>query len=226
LWLMGCYQSLSELNQAIVVCEKCPRLTEYRRLVAQKKTKRFSNSVYWGRPLPGFGDPQAEILIVGLAPAAHGGNRTGRMFTGDSSGETLIGSLYRVGLANRPTSTSRDDGLRLDHVYITAALRCVPPANRPLKEELENCFGYLRCELELLRNVRVVVALGAIAFSVACRLLGIKPERFRHGLILKSGETHLLASYHPSRRNTQTGLLKPSMLDDVFLKAKALGGVQ
>lgn len=197
----------------------------YRRLVAEKPPKRFSGWQYWSRPLTGFGDPEAEILVVGLAPAAHGGNRTGRMFTGDSSGNTLVGSLFRVGLANMPTSTSRDDGLVLRHVYLTAALRCVPPANRPLSEELANCFDYLRCELALLKNVKVIVALGSIAFSASCRLLGLKNTRFRHGALLSNGKTHLIASYHPSRRNTQTGLLRPEMLDQVFAEAKRLSGL-
>lgn len=222
---MACFKTLEDLNRAIVSCVKCPRLVEYRRMVAENRPKRFSGWQYWARPLPGFGDPQAEILVVGLAPAAHGGNRTGRMFTGDSSGNTLIGSLYRVGLANKPTSTTKDDGLQLKHVYITAALRCAPPANKPLKTELENCFDYLACELKLLANVRVIVALGSIAFQTSCRLLGIKTMGFRHGATLERGGVHLIASYHPSRRNTQTGLLTTQMLDQVFVLAKELAGL-
>jgi uracil-DNA glycosylase family 4 len=219
------YTSFDELNRAIVACVRCPRLVEYREAVAFKKTKRFADWDYWGKPLAGFGDPDAEILIVGLAPAAHGGNRTGRMFTGDSSGDTLMGSLYRVGLANKPTSTDRHDGLALRHVYITAALRCAPPGNRPLRSELDNCFDYLAAELKLLRSVRVIVPLGRIGFNAICRLLGLSQKEFGHGVVLKKGEVYVLPSYHPSRRNTQTGLLKPEMLDAVFLEAKRLSGI-
>jgi Uracil-DNA glycosylase len=220
------FQSLWQLNQYIIACDKCPRLVEYRTRVAQVRTKRFSQWEYWGKPLPGFGDTNAEILIVGLAPAAHGGNRTGRMFTGDSSGDTLMASLYRVGLASKPTSNDRYDGLKLWHVYITAALRCAPPANRPLREELENCSIYLKWEFRLLKRLRVVVALGGVAFNSCVRLLGFPAgEKFSHGAILRQGDLYLISSYHPSRRNTQTGLLKPEMLDSVFIQAKKLSGL-
>ncbi|MEM0120102.1 MAG: uracil-DNA glycosylase [Thermoprotei archaeon] len=219
------FESLAQLNSFIVGCEKCSRLVEYRRRVAQTKTKRFSDWTYWGKPLPGFGDKDAEILVVGLAPAAHGGNRTGRMFTGDSSGNTLMGSLYRVGLASKPTSTDRWDGLKLWHVYITAVLRCVPPGNRPLRTELENCSIYLKWELELLKSLKVIVALGSIAYDSCIRLLGFQKKKFAHGLILSRGDLYLVSSYHPSRRNTQTGLLKQEMLDNVFATAKRLSGL-
>jgi uracil-DNA glycosylase family 4 len=217
-------QELERLREEIIRCEKCARLVEYRKRVAQLKVKRYANWDYWGKPLPGFGDFSAEILVVGLAPAAHGGNRTGRMFTGDASGDFLISSLFRCGLANQPQSISRDDGLVLRHVYISAALRCPPPANKPLKEELENCFTYLVKEYNLLPNVKVLVALGAIAFYTCVKLLQAPNERFEHGKILKAKKT-LIASYHPSRRNTQTGLLKPEMLDAIFEKAKAIAGI-
>jgi uracil-DNA glycosylase family 4 len=211
---------LIELNTEIVECVSCKRLVAYREQVAKTKVKRFKNWDYWGRPLPGFGDPKAEILILGLAPAAHGGNRTGRMFTGDSSGDFLMASLHRMGLASSPLSIRRDDGLTLKHAYITASLRCAPPANKPSKQELNNCFRFLKREFRLLTNIKVIVALGFIAFRVALKLTNTRTAKFEHGKEVLESKPIIIPSYHPSRRNTQTGLLTPEMLDEVFLKAK------
>ncbi len=218
-------RNLTELNNIIISCTRCPRLVEYRSSVASQKVKRYMNEHYWGRPLPGFGDPSARVLIVGLAPAAHGGNRTGRMFTGDSSGDFLFASLFRCRFSNQSSSLRVDDGLRLRGVYVTAALRCAPPENKPAREELERCFEYLRLELSLLKHVKVIVALGGIAFSTCKRLVGIREGKFRHGTEINGGGYLVVASYHPSRRNTQTGLLNAQMLDRIFLRAKALAGL-
>lgn len=217
--------SLDEFNRVVVKCTRCPRLVEYRVLVAQKRPPRYREWDYWSRPLPGFGDPAARILILGLAPAAHGGNRTGRMFTGDSSGEFLFGSLFRCGLANKATSERADDGLRLSGVYITAALRCAPPKNLPTREELDNCFIHLQTEFNLLPNILVIVALGKIAHDAARRLTGAPRSKFAHGALLDTGTHKILASYHPSRRNTQTGLLTPDMMDKVIETAKSIAGL-
>jgi uracil-DNA glycosylase family 4 len=211
---------LTKLNTEIVECLSCKRLVAYREQVAKAKIKRFKNWDYWGKPLPGFGDPKAEILILGLAPAAHGGNRTGRMFTGDSSGDFLMASLYRTGLSSSPASIRRDDGLTLTHTYITASLRCAPPDNRPTKQELDNCFRFLRREFQLLANVKVIVALGFIAFKQALKLTNMATAKFGHGNVVAGSKPILISSYHPSRRNTQTGLLTPKMLDEIFLEAK------
>ena len=225
--------SLEELNVHIVACTKCPRLVEHRRSVARTKRRMYLDWEYWGRPLPGFGDPKARLLLVGLAPAAHGGNRTGRMFTGDRSGDWLYGTLHKYGFANQATSLNRDDGLALQDAYITAVLRCAPPANKPLREELLTCRPYLLQELELLKELRVVVALGKIAFDaylVAWRELSSGGQtlptprpRFGHGATysLPDGVT-LVASYHPSQQNTQTGRLTRQMFEDVFAKVRAL----
>ena len=222
---------LEELGRAIVSCSKCPRLADYRVRVAGGNP-RYRASEYWSRPLPGFGDPQARIVIVGLAPAAHGGNRTGRMFTGDESGSTLMRALHEVGLASKPYSVSRDDGLTLRGVYITAALRCPPPGNRPLGSELANCREYLVRELEILSGARVYVALGRIAWASLIRslkLLGAEVPAepgFSHGLQVEArlgGTTrYLIASYHPSPRNTRTGLLNHGMLVSIFRRALEL----
>ncbi len=224
--------ALEQLSATIVACRKCPRLVRYREQVARVKKREFLDWEYWGRPLPGLGDPHAELLVLGLAPAAHGGNRTGRMFTGDSSGRWLMRALYRAGFASQPTSERRDDGLTLRNVYITAAVRCAPPDNRPTRRELATCSEYLRWELTLLRRVRVVVALGQIAFATFLRLaqesgaaLPRPRPRFRHGASYRLGTTPpgplvIIGSYHPSRQNTQTGRLTEGMLDRIFQVAR------
>lgn len=221
------------LESDIVVCERCPRLRRYARDVATRKRRMYRDQTYWGRPVPGFGDRRARILVVGLAPAAHGANRTGRMFTGDRSGEWLYGALHRAGLASRPDSTSRDDGMRLHDVFITAPCRCAPPANRPTREELDRCSGHLDREIALLRDVRVAIALGAIAWNELLRRArrvapGLVPRpapKFGHGAecrlpIATSGDlVTVVGSYHVSQQNTQTGRLTRSMLDRVIRRA-------
>lgn len=221
---------LSTLQRTIVQCTLCPRLVRWRKRVAREKVARYSNWNYWGKPVPGFGDPAARLLIIGLAPAAHGANRTGRMFTGDRSGDWLYRTLYRFGFTNQPTSVSRDDGLKLNDCYITASLRCAPPRNKPLPEELTNCQPYLLKEIELLSNVRVIVALGRVAFDTACRAyrsLGLTTLRgtppFTHGTLVRLNEhLTLIASYHPSQQNTFTGKLTETMFNRIFEKARAL----
>jgi uracil-DNA glycosylase len=191
--------------------------------VAREKRAAFRDEEYWGRPVPGFGDPDARLYVLGLAPAAHGGNRTGRVFTGDRSGDWLFGSLHRTGFANQPTSVHRDDGLRLDGVFVTAAVRCAPPANRPLPAERDNCLPYAARELELLRP-DVIVCLGGYAWDAACRLLGVRPRpRFGHGAEHEAeGGPVLLGTYHPSQQNTFTGKLTEPMMDAVFDRAAEL----
>ena len=221
---------LRVLQQTIIGCRQCPRLVVYRQEVARTKVRRFQEWDYWAKPLPGFGDPHGRLLIVGLAPAAHGGNRTGRIFTGDRSGDWLYGALYRFGFANRPGSISREDRMRLKDCFITAAVKCAPPGNKPLPEEFRRCRPYLVQELELLKHVRVVVALGKIALESylnACRELGRsipKPRpAFGHCRIheLPWGVS-LIASYHPSQQNTFTGKLTGPMFDAIFATAKKL----
>jgi uracil-DNA glycosylase family 4 len=221
-------QRLAHLREVVVACRKCPRLVEYREEVARTKRRAFREWTYWGRPVPGFGDPHARLLIVGLAPAAHGGNRTGRAFTGDRSGDFLYAHLYEAGFTNQPTSMDSNDGLELRDAYISAAARCAPPDNRPLPEELRNCAGYLEEELAILRP-RAVLALGAIAFHAYLRLL-LKQKRipstamyaFSHGAEFKlPGDLpHLFASYHPSQQNTQTGRLTSEMFDAVLRRIR------
>jgi uracil-DNA glycosylase len=213
-------KELDQLNQEIVHCRKCPRLVRYREQVARTKRRSFLECDYWGKPLPGFGDPRAELLILGLAPAAHGGNRTGRMFTGDRSGDFLYKALFRAGFANQPTSEHRGDGLALKNAYLAAALRCAPPANKPLPSELANCRPYLERELEI-QGPRAILALGSIAMRA---YLGLLKDRgqisslaqfpFRHGAgyQLPGGLPRLFASYHPSQQNTFTGKLTDAML--------------
>jgi len=220
-------QALAALNAAIVACEKCPRLRAYCEAVAHEKRRAFREQVYWGKPLPGFGDAAAHVLIVGLAPAAHGGNRTGRMFTGDRSGDFLYAALHRAGFANQPIAISRNDGLQLIDAYIAASGRCAPPDNKPTLEELNNCRPYLTEELRLLKNVCVIVALGKIAFdnvlaALADRGVVIPRPRpaFGHEAVDQIDRYTLIASYHPSQRNTQTGLLTPLMFDRVFKRAR------
>jgi uracil-DNA glycosylase len=213
------------LEKRITRCRRCPRLVEWREHVAREKRAAFSDEDYWGRPVPGFGDAEARVYVLGLAPAAHGGNRTGRVFTGDRSGDWLFASLYRTGFASQPTSRHRDDGLRLDGAFIAAAVRCAPPANRPLPEERQNCLPYAARELEMLRP-RVIVCLGAYAWDAACRLLGVRPKpRFGHGVEHPvAGGPVLLGTYHPSQQNTFTGKLTEQMMDAVFARARKLVG--
>lgn len=215
------------LHQDVISCRACPRLVDWREQVAREKRRAYRDWDYWGRPVPGFGDPAARVLIVGLAPGAHGANRTGRMFTGDGSGDTLYGSLHRTGFANQPTAKHREDGLALTDAFITAVARCVPPGNRPTAGELTTCRPFLAREWALLPQLRVVVALGQIAFEGCQRLLreqglDLLRLKFGHGAHYPLDPVHLIASYHPSRQNTQTGRLTPDMLDDVFKLARSL----
>jgi uracil-DNA glycosylase len=214
--------SISKLNAKIIQCEKCPRLATYIRKVAFEKVKRYKNEQYWGKALSGFGDPDAELLIVGLAPAAHGGNRTGRMFTGDSSGDWIAKVLYDNGFATVPTSTSSDDGFSLINAYITAAVKCAPPENKPTRKEILVCSDYLIQEMEILKNVKVVVCLGQIAFDTLKKILKIKNEQFSHGNMFIYENKYILCSYHPSRQNTQTGRLVWQQWNNIFVKAKML----
>jgi uracil-DNA glycosylase family 4 len=222
-------EELAELESEVVDCRRCPRLVRWREETARVKRAAFTCEDYWGRPLPGFGDPASRVLVLGLAPAAHGGNRTGRIFTGDRSGDWLFAALWRTGFANQPTSRSRDDGLRLRGCYVTAAVRCAPPANRPLPAERENCLPYLVRELELLSQVGVIVCLGGFAWDAALRALrrhGValpRPlPRFAHGATAELGRYVLEGCYHPSQQNTFTGRLTEEMLDQVFMRAREL----
>ncbi|MBV8385363.1 MAG: uracil-DNA glycosylase [Acidimicrobiia bacterium] len=218
-------ESLRRVTADIVDCFACPRLVEWRERVALEKRAAFQDEEYWGRPVPGFGDPRATLLIVGLAPAAHGGNRTGRVFTGDRSGDWLYGALHRAGYANQPTSVSLDDGLELEHAYVAAAVRCAPPANKPTTEERDTCLPYLRRELELLTDVRVIVVLGQFAYDVMVRELGIRPKpKFGHGVEVEVPDRNLtiVCSFHPSQQNTFTGKLTEEMFDAIFQRTRAL----
>lgn len=218
---------LQELEQRIVNCRKCPRLVEWREKVAREKRASFADEEYWGRPAPGFGDPAARVYVLGLAPAAHGANRTGRVFTGDRSGDWLYASMYRTGFANQPTSVHRDDGLALTDAWVAAAVRCAPPANKPLPEERDNCLPYAAQELELMPQVRVLIALGSFAWDAALRLHGGVRPRPKFGHLAETdlpGARTLLGSYHPSQQNTFTGKLTEPMLDAVFGRARALVG--
>jgi uracil-DNA glycosylase family 4 len=215
---------LRALNEEIVVCRKCPRLVEYREEVAREKRRAFRDWTYWGKPVPGFGDPRAELLILGLAPAAHGGNRTGRVFTGDRSGDFLYAALYKAGFANQPTSVRRDDGLQLKNAYIAATIRCAPPANKPLPSEIISCRSYLVREMEILEP-RAVLALGKIAWDAYLEVLkqrGLIASRaafhFAHGAEaeLPSKGARLFGVYHPSQQNTQTGRVTSAMYGQVF----------
>lgn len=219
---------IASLQDQITTCRLCPRLVAWREQVAREKVRRFADQQYWGRPVPSFGDPRARLLVIGLAPAAQGGNRTGRIFTGDRSGDWLFRALHKAGFANQPRSVSRDDGLRLKDCYVSAAVRCAPPANKPLPGEIANCRPYLIRELELLNRVRVIVALGRLAFDAAIHSVGldksVKPRpKFGHEVEtrLKNGIT-LVASFHPSQQNTFTGRLTEPMFDRIFAAAQRI----
>jgi uracil-DNA glycosylase family 4 len=215
---------LARVTAEVVDCFACPRLVAWREQVARDKRASFAGEEYWGRPVPGFGDPAAELLLVGLAPAAHGGNRTGRVFTGDRSGDWVFRALHRAGYANQPLSVHRDDGLVLTGAYVAAAVRCAPPANKPTPEERDRCLPYLAREWALLTEVRVVVVLGLFAYQVVAGLAGLRPRpRFGHGVeaTLPNGRT-LICSYHPSQQNTFTGVLTEDMFDAIFTRAREL----
>jgi uracil-DNA glycosylase len=233
-------QELATLSRAVSRCRRCPRLVEWRERVAREPRAAFASERYWARPLPGFGDPRARVLLLGLAPAAHGGNRTGRVFTGDRSGDFLFAALHRCGFANQPSSYSRDDGLQLRDAWITAAVRCAPPANRPTTEERDRCLAWSVRELQLLGDVRVVVCLGAFAWNAAFAVLSARGERapdgssiaalrprprFAHGAELDAGRYALLGCFHPSQQNTFTGKLTAPMIDSVLSRARELADV-
>ena len=218
--------SFDELATDVIDCRACPRLVAWREEVAEAKRAAYRDWTYWGRPVPGFGDPDARIVVVGLAPAAHGANRTGRMFTGDRSGDFLYASLHRMGLANQPNATDVDDGLVLRNVYITAPVRCAPPQNKPTPAERDACRPFLERELALLHRARVFVALGAIGYGAVAAELGMRPKpKFAHGLEAPApGDLTVVCSYHVSQQNTFTGRLTPDMLDEVFARALVLAG--
>jgi uracil-DNA glycosylase family 4 len=220
-------EGLADLERRVVDCRRCPRLVEWRERVAREKRAAFRDEEYWGRPIPGFGDPHARVYVFGLAPAAHGGNRTGRVFTGDRSGDWLFASMHRTGFANQPTSIRRGDGLALEGAWVGAAVRCAPPANKPLPSERDECMPYALEELELLPGVEVILCLGGFAWEAACRLLGIRPRpKFGHGAEHEpaGGGPVLLGCFHPSQQNTFTGKLTEPMTDAVFLRARELAG--
>ncbi len=220
---------LDKLNKEIIACRKCPRLVAWREEVARVKRKAYLDWDYWGRPVPGFGDPSARVLVVGLAPGAHGSNRTGRQFTGDASGSFLFPALYRAGFASQPDATGRDDGLTLHDIYITASGRCAPPDNKPTLEELNNCQPYLERELEILKP-KVIVCLGRIAFERILKIYSVRGSSFKfsHGALHKlrtdslKTDHWLLCSYHPSQQNTLTGKLTAEMFDQIWKKTKEL----
>lgn len=214
--------SIISLNQKIKYCKKCPRLAQYIREVAKTKVRRFRDESYYGMPLSGFGDIKAKLFVIGLAPAAHGGNRTGRMFTGDSSGDWVAKVMYKNGFASIPTSQSKDDGLTLYNAYITAAVRCAPPQNKPTAQEMQNCFVFLEQEFTILKNITTILCLGKIAYDTACKLLQVKPEKFGHNKLFQYDGINVLTSYHPSKQNTQTGRLTWKQWNDVFKLAKRL----
>jgi uracil-DNA glycosylase len=221
---------LSRLNREVVSCTRCPRLVSYREQVARDKRRAYRGWEYWGRPVPGFGDPDARVIVIGLAPGAHGSNRTGRMFTGDSSGNFMFPVLHEVGFASQPSARERNDGLFLKDLYITAAIRCAPPDNKPLPQELGKCAPYLDCELQGLKKAKVIVALGRIAFDAyvshlrrSGKLTLRAPYVFAHGASYKTSDGRtLLASYHPSNQNTQTGKLTRSMFVEIFRRARQI----
>jgi uracil-DNA glycosylase family 4 len=221
--------ALAALESEITVCRRCPRLVAWREEIAEVKRAAYADQEYWGRPVPGFGDPEGAIVVLGLAPAAHGGNRTGRVFTGDRSGDWLFAALWRAGLANQPESDSRDDGLTLSSCWVSAAVRCAPPDNRPTPAERDTCLPFFARELSLLARARVIVCLGGFAWDAALRTLGPavpRPKpRFGHGAEVCIGDLTLLGCYHVSQQNTFTGRLTEPMLDAVFARAIALAGL-
>jgi uracil-DNA glycosylase len=226
---MSATTELDRLARRITSCTRCPRLVEWREAAAADPPRRYRGESYWARPLPGFGDPRARVVLVGLAPAAHGGNRTGRMFTGDRSGDWLYAALHRAGYANRDRSEHAGDGLRLSGAYVTAINRCAPPANRPTPAERDNCLPYLVEELRLLRRARVLIALGSFAWDGALRALGglglevPRPKpRFAHGMMTSIGPYSLLGCFHPSQQNTFTGRLTEPMMDKILARAREL----
>ena len=215
---------IKKLNQEIISCYKCPRLVAWREEVARVKRKAYRDQEYWGKPVPGFGDPNARILVVGLAPGAHGSNRTGRNFTGDASGGFLYPALYRAGFANQPTAVSRDDGLVLNDLYLAASARCAPPDNKPTLEELNNCQPYLERDLQILKP-KVIVCLGGVAFQRILKIYGVHNSawKFAHGALYQmDNRVWILCSYHPSQQNTLTGRLTVPMFDEIWMKAKEL----
>ena len=222
-------RALTEIEHEVIGCRACPRLVEWRERVAREKVARFADQPYWGRPVPGFGDARAAVLVLGLAPAAHGGNRTGRIFTGDRSGDFLFASMHRVGLANQPTSVSVDDGLRLRGAYVAAVNRCAPPANKPTPGERDRCLPFLEREILELDRLRAIVALGSFAWAGGLRALSalgypVRPRpRFGHGVEAPVGPYTLVGSFHPSQQNTFTGRLTEPMMDAVLARARSLG---
>ena len=228
---MGSRAAVQEITAEVVACSKCPRLVSWRQEAASSRPRRYAGWDYWARPVPGFGDPDARVMIVGLAPAAHGGNRTGRIFTGDRSGDFLFRALHETGFANQPTSVHRDDGLRLRGLYITAVNRCAPPGNRPTPQERDRCLPYLARELGALDRLRVIVALGSFAWDGALQALArnghrVRPKpRFGHGAEARIGPYGLFGCFHPSQQNTFTGKLTQAMVEEVFRRARLAAAV-
>lgn len=219
---MNCLVTINSINREIIDCVRCKRLVSYTRLVGKNKVRRYSNEEYWAKPVTGFGDTDAKLLIIGLAPGAHGANRTGRLFTGDHSGQWLMKALYEIGFSNNPSSISAKDGLILKNVFITSCVRCAPPSNKPLNSELVNCSNYLVKELEILKKVRVVITLGHIAFQTYCKINDLKKLQFYHLAKYRINDKHLIVSYHPSRQNTNTQKLTWPMWINVFDLAKTI----
>ncbi len=218
-------KKLEDLNKIIIDCDKCSRLTNFREKIASEKTKRFSNEIYWGKPVIGFGDIQAKIIILGLAPAAHGGNRTGRVFTGDKSADFLFKCLYKAKMSNKPNSISLNDGLKLNNIYMTPVLKCVPPNDKPTSDELNNCFSYLIEEFQILVNAKILLALGKVAFDSCLKLFKLKKasHKFIHGKCYEINEDlKLMSCYHPSPRNVNTGRIDERRMLDVLFEIKKL----
>ena len=219
---MNCLVTINSINREIIDCVRCKRLVSYIRLVGKNKVRRYSNEEYWAKPVTGFGDIDASLLIIGLAPGAHGANRTGRLFTGDHSGQWLMKALYEIGFSNNPFSISVKDGLILKNVFITSCVRCAPPSNKPLNSELVNCSNYLVKELEILKKVKVVITLGHIAFQTYCKINDLNKLQFYHLAKYRINDKHLIVSYHPSQQNTNTHKLTWPMWINVFDLAKTI----